>query len=81
MGWCRPGVNNREQAEVPIASATLNLSEAGIARYGHDSRYAQLVLHIEPRDQEGKPAPAANFTGWYDTLVRAQAVPASLRDS
>jgi hypothetical protein len=49
-------VSDREQAEAPVASAMLNLSEAVMARYGHDSRCAELVLHIEPRDEEGEPA-------------------------
>jgi hypothetical protein len=64
------------QTEAPVASAMLNLNEVGTARYGHDSRYAELVLHIEPRDKGGKPLPAADFTAWYKTLLRAQAVPA-----
>jgi hypothetical protein len=55
----------------------LNLNEAGMARYGHDSRYAELLLHIEPRDEIGEPAPAADFTAWYSHLTRALALPAA----
>jgi hypothetical protein len=70
-------VSSPEQTEAPVASAMLNLNEAGMPRYGHDSRYAELVLHIEPRDVVGKPAPAAGFATWYHTLLQALAVPTS----
>jgi hypothetical protein len=88
LGWQRYASNGRihneavlvtspEQTEAPVASAMLNLNEAGLASYGHDSRYAELVLHVEPRDKDGKPAQAAGFATWYTTLVRALAVPTS----
>lgn len=70
-------VSRPEQAEPPVASVMLNLNEAGTARYGHDSRYAELVLHIEPRDEADKPAAPADLAAWYSTIVRALALPAA----
>lgn len=51
--------------------------EQGMQRYGHDGRVAELVLHVEPRGPDGKPAPPAGFQAWLDSLVSALAVPAA----
>jgi hypothetical protein len=51
------------------------LNEEGTPRHGHDPRVAELVLHIEPRGPDGKPAPPASFQAWHDSLIRALAVP------
>jgi hypothetical protein len=64
-----------DQEEAPVAAAMMVLNEAGMPRYVHDSRYAELVLHIEPRDRDGNAAALAGFKVWYDDLIRALAVP------
>jgi hypothetical protein len=64
-----------EQADAPVVSALMILNEAGLPLYGHDSRVAELVLHVEPRDKDGQPAPAADFKAWHESFVRALAVP------
>lgn len=66
---------SEDQATAPTASAMMILNEAGLPRYGHDGRAAELVLHIEPRGSDSKPAPAADFQAWLDRLVAAMAVP------
>ena len=68
-------VSGADQQEVPVVSATLNLNEDGLARYGHDSRTAELVLHIEVRDKDGGAAPPAGFRAWHEALVLALEVP------
>lgn len=67
--------SREDQKEAPVASAMMILNEPGIRRYGHDPQTAELILHIEPRGEDGKPAPPANFQAWHDSLVRTLAVP------
>ena len=67
--------SREDQHEAPVASAMMILNEPGIQRYGHDPQTAELVLHIEPRGEDGKPAPPASFQAWHDSLVRALDVP------
>ena len=64
-----------DQEEAPAASAMMILNEQGMRHYGQNLRTAELVLRIEPRDPDGKPALPAGFQAWYDALVRALAVP------
>jgi len=66
-----------DQTDAPVISALMILNEAGLPRYGHDSRVAELVLHVEPRDKVGQPAPAADFKAWHESFVRALAVPSA----
>jgi hypothetical protein len=64
-----------DQQVAPVASAKMILNETGIPRPGHDPHTAELALHIEPRVEDGSPAPPADFQAWHDSLVRALAVP------
>lgn len=86
LSWMNYGSNGRfyneavlvrgaDQAEAPVASVMLNLHEPGLAQYGHDSRTAELVFHIEPRDKDGGVAPAAEFKAWYEALILALDLP------
>jgi hypothetical protein len=59
----------------PAAVTVMMISEDAAARGGHGPQTAELVLHIEPRDDQGDPAPPASFGAWYETLVRALVVP------
>jgi hypothetical protein len=59
----------------PAAVAVMTLSEEGASGNGDGPRTAELVLHIEPRDDHGDPAPPADFAAWHESLVRALAVP------
>lgn len=67
---------NQEQA--PVASAMLLLPEPGRSRFGSDSRYAELVLHIEPHAPDGLPLPPAPLAQWRDRFTRALALPTAL---
>ena len=51
-----------------MVSVMLNLSEPGLARYGHDSRYAELVMHIEPRDHGQQATAPMDFGRWYTAI-------------
>lgn len=59
-----------DQNEAPGASAMMILNEAGLHRYGHDGRVAELVLHIEPREKDGSPAQAMPFKTWYEFTLQ-----------
>jgi hypothetical protein len=64
-----------QEPEATVAVAVMTLTEDGALRDGHGPRTAELVLHIEPRDDHGDPAPPADFAAWHESLVRALAVP------
>jgi hypothetical protein len=64
---------HERQALVAVAVMTLSGDEA--LREGPGPQTAELVLHIEPRDDHGDPAPPAGFEAWYESLVRALAIP------
>jgi len=66
------------EADAPVASALLLLPESGKSRYGRDSRFAELVLHVEPRGQEGAQASPVNLAAWHDRFARALKLPAAL---
>src|SRR5258708_3113221 len=64
--------------EAPVASALLLLPEAGMDSYGRDSRYAELVLDVEPRNPEGDPAPPVNLAAWHKRFTSALTLPTLL---
>jgi hypothetical protein len=64
--------------EAPAASALLLLPEIGTSRYGRDSRYAELVLDIEPRSPDGSPAAPGGLAAWHGRFTRALNLPAVL---
>jgi hypothetical protein len=65
-----------DEEHAPIASALLLLPEAGLRRYGRDSRSAELVLDIEPRDAQGNPASPVNLAAWHDRFTSVLQLPA-----
>ena len=67
-----------DQDEAPVASAMLLLPEAGRSRLGSDPRYAEFVLHIEPRTQDRTPVPPAGLAQWRDRFAQALELPGAL---
>ena len=68
-----------DQTHAPVASAMLLLPEAGMpARFGTEASSAELILHIEPRTKEGKPAPPVGLAEWQDRFVQALGLSATL---
>jgi hypothetical protein len=53
-----------------VASARLELPD-GIRRHGRIEGYALLVVHVEPRCADGKPAPSASPSLWRRRFERA----------
>jgi hypothetical protein len=67
-----------EQTEAPVVSAILNLNEISTSgRWGLDPRYAELLLHIQPRDSTNDSAQPRDLEHWFDVLVLALALPAA----
>jgi hypothetical protein len=61
-----------DQKHAPVASATMLLAEAGMpARFGTEPRSAELILHIEPRTNEGKPPLPVGLAEWQDRFAQA----------
>jgi len=57
-----------------VASARLELPD-GIRRHGRVEGYALLVVHVEPRDADGTPAPPASPSSWRRQFERALQLP------
>jgi hypothetical protein len=57
-----------------VASARLELPD-GIRRQGRVEGYALLVVHVEPRGADGKPAPSASPSLWRRRFERALQLP------
>lgn len=64
--------------EAPVASALLLLPEDGRSMYGRDSRFAELVLDVEPRGPDGLPGPPRNLATWHARFTDALTLPALL---
>jgi hypothetical protein len=64
--------------EAPVASALLLLPEKGMARYGRDSRSAEFVLDVEPRNAQGEPAAPVNLAAWHQRFTNALTLPTLL---
>jgi hypothetical protein len=64
--------------EPPIASALLLLPEQGKSMYGRDSRFAQLVLDVDPRGPNGGPSQASSLATWHARFTDALGLPAAL---
>jgi hypothetical protein len=65
-----------DQNHAPVASATMLLPEDGMpARFGTEPRSAELILHIEPRTNEGKPTPPEGLAEWQDRFTQALGLP------
>ena len=64
------------EQEAPVASGLLLPPQDGAARYGRDSRFAELVLDIEPRRPQGGQPEPANLAAWHERFVRVLKLPA-----
>ncbi|HEV2370738.1 MAG TPA: hypothetical protein VGS19_01100 [Streptosporangiaceae bacterium] len=62
----------------PLASALLLLPEAGKSSFGRDPRFAQLVLHVQPRGPDGQPPKPGDLANWHNRFTRALSVPGYL---
>jgi hypothetical protein len=72
-------VADEDQTSAPVAEARLLLPEADMpARAGTEPNSAELILHIEPRTKEGKPAPSAGLAEWQDRFGRMLELPSIL---
>ena len=67
-----------DHEQAPVASAMLLLPEPGRPRFGSDPRYAEFVLHIEPRTPDRTPVPPASLLHWRDRFAQTLALPAAL---
>ncbi|MGO9295139.1 MAG: hypothetical protein ACLP52_14910 [Streptosporangiaceae bacterium] len=64
--------------EPPVAWARLLLPEEMARHDGRDLRCAYFLLYVEPRSDDGSPAPAASLASWHQRLSNALKLPASL---
>jgi hypothetical protein len=69
---------SNDETATPAAWARLLLPENWAHRFGHDGRYANLVLCVEPRTAEGAPAPSVSLTKWRQRFGQAFKMPHSL---
>jgi hypothetical protein len=57
-----------DEEQAPVAWARILLPESLTRQYGRDARSAYLVLYVEPRTDEGLPAPPASLASWHQRL-------------
>jgi hypothetical protein len=70
-----------DQAEAPVASALLNLHEIGTRTWGTDQRFAELLLHVQPRpDAEGHPTVPFTLEEWFHRLLVSLELPRAFAD-
>lgn len=70
-----------DQEHAPVASAMLLIPEDGApARFGAEPGSAELILHIEPRTNEGKPAPPVGLAEWQHRFALALDLPTALAE-
>ncbi len=62
----------------PVASAMLLLPEDGNAGFGRDTRFAQLVLHIQPRSAGGGTPEPVNIPAWHARFTQALKLPRAM---
>lgn len=70
-------LTHQHDGGAPVASAMLLLPEAGQSSFGRDPRFAELVLHIEPRSAGGEPAKPVGIPEWHDRFTRALKLPSA----
>jgi hypothetical protein len=63
-----------------VAWARLLLPEAGTSSFGRDPRYAELIIHIEPRRAGGGTAEPADIRTWHERLTKALSIPDALKN-
>lgn len=79
----RPGVHEAvlgtyKENVAPIASAHLELPTGGPPPFGRDARYATLILYVEPRTADGRPAAPQSPQFWNELIERALWLPREL---
>lgn len=81
----RPGVHEAvlgtyRKESLAMASARLELPAGGPPLYGRDGRCATLILHIEPRHEEGRPAAPQPPEFWEARIEQALGLPKLLAE-
>ncbi len=72
------GLVGPSSGKSPVAWARLLLPEAGMSSYGQDPRFAELIIHIEPRGSDGSPVEPANIAAWHKRFTKAFSIPEGL---
>src|SRR5260370_10550582 len=62
-----------------VAWARLLLPEVGMSSFGRDPRYAELIIHIEPRRVDGGTVEPADIRTWHERLTKALSIPDALK--
>ena len=70
--------NESEDAKAPIGWARLTFPQADGIGALDGSRFAELVLVIEPRTADHHPAPAAALRDWPELFAQALQIPSAL---
>lgn len=63
-----------EQGSI-VAWARLLLPEVAMSSYGRDPRFAQLILHIEPKTNGRESPERANIGTWHERFTKALCLP------
>jgi hypothetical protein len=71
-------LTGNDETVVPAAWARLLLPENWTHRFGHDGRYANLVVYVEPRTASGAPTPPVGLTEWRRRFVQVLKMPHGL---
>lgn len=67
-----------QEEQAPVGWARILLPESLTRRYGRDARSAYLVLYVEPRTADGRPAPLASLASWHQRLSMALQLPGAV---
>jgi hypothetical protein len=79
-GLTDPSPSREELRGSAVAWARLLLPEVAMSSYGRDPRFAQLILHVEPRGDGSGPANPADIRAWHSRFTKALQIPEALRD-
>jgi hypothetical protein len=64
----------------PTTWARLLLPEVGMSSYGRDPRFAEIIVHIEPRGTDGGSAEPVDIAAWHKRFTQALAIPGTLAE-
>jgi len=67
---------SREDPGSIIAWARLLLPQVAQSSFGRDPRFAELIVHINPRTAGGAPIMPADVRTWHERLTNALSIPA-----
>jgi hypothetical protein len=73
------GLMDPSRGDTPAAWARLLLPEIGMSSYGRDPRYAELIVHIDPRGTGGGSVEPADIPTWHKRFTQALSIPENLR--